>query len=1268
MATLLLQAAGAAIGSVFGPIGAALGQAAGALAGNLVDQKLLGGSATRRGSHLSTARIAGADEGASVPRLYGTARLGGTLIWATRFEEVAVTRKTGGKSGGSKVESYRYYANFAIGLCEGPVAAIRRIWADGRELDLTAIEMRFHPGGNDQQPDPLIEAKQGAGNAPAYRGLAYAVFERLPLDGYGNRIPLLQFEVIRPVGALERSIRAVTVIPGATEEGYATVPVSHLSAPGTRAILNRNVLTAATDWQASIDELTALCPDLESVALVVAWFGTDLRAGECRIRPGVEQAVRGGESHHWQVAGLSRGAAHAISQSNGGPAYGSTPSDRSVLQAIADLKARGLKVFLYPFLMMDIPAGNTLPGPNGEAGQPAYPWRGRIGGQAAAAAGDVAAFCGTASAGQFTVSGGLPVFSGNDEGYRRFILHYARLAALAGGVDGFIIGSELRGLTQLRDADGAFPFVARLMTLAADVRAMLGPGAKMTYAADWSEYSGFRPADGSGDVVYNLDPLWAHPAIDAVGIDNYMPLSDWRDEDLENGNPDGFRLADDAGAMRAAITAGEGFDWYYASDAGRAARERLPITDGLAGKPWVYRDKDIESWWASRHHGRKGGVEDAEATAWTPCMKPVWFTELGCPAIDKGAARPNVFVDPKSAESARPWGSSGARADSQQRRFLEAHLGHWQAGGPVDPAGIFLWTWDARPYPAFPANTALWADGANWRTGHWLNGRLGTATLADTLTAILADHGIANVDTSAVCGDLGGYVQADVASARDLIEPLMETFGLDMREEDGVLAFRSPGAAGLLPVMLDVLAEEEDVPLWSETRGHDSDYASGAILNFADSDGDYAAASVRSRHVAGASARLIADSLPAATGRERAQSVVEERLRAHHLSRRTLSFALPPQMVAPEVGDLVVLDQGPAGRFMVTRVEEGERRRFEAREFFPAASAAAMETTARKATGGGAASGFSPVVHLLDLPRYEGAGAEGFARVAVYASPWRRTVVSSSASLENYRARAVIDRPARVGTLAVPLAPGICGRFDAANTLLVDLAHGELASATRLDVLNGANRLAVLAQNGVWEVIGFCEAVETERGRWRLSGLLRALGGTDDAMQAGTVATAPCVVLDEAVQPLGLSAAEAGLARNFIAEPATGAGGLAGPFAFAGGLRAETPLSPVHLRARRDGNGDILIGWTRRGRIDADNWLPADIAMDEEGEAFSVEIRSADAALRTYEVSGTALVYPAPAEIADFGMPQVTLGLAVRQIGRITGPGIVATRQILRIE
>lgn len=470
MATILFQAAGAALGGVFGPVGAIVGRAVGALAGSVVDRALLGGGSTISGARLATARIPGADEGTAINRLYGTARIGGTLIWATRFEEEVTKERSGGKGSGPRIENFRYFANFAVGLCEGPIARIRRVWADGRELDVTSLEMRVYCGTEDQLPDPLIEAKQEEGKAPAYRGVAYVVFERLPLETFGNRIPLLQFEVVRPVGRLETQIRAVTMIPGATEHGYATERVTEKTGESSARIMNRNTLTASTDWEASLDELTAVCPNLERVALVVSWFGTDLRAGHCRIVPGVEMGARSEESRAWFVSGISRGDAYRISQVNGGPSYGGTPSDRSILQAIADLKARGLKVYLYPFVMMDVPPGNGLPDPYGGSEQAAFPWRGRItcfpaptqpgsADRTEAARAQVDAFCGFATAGDFRKGGDSVRYAGRDEGYRRMILHYAHLATVAGGVDGFVIGSELRGLTQLRDDTGGFPFV-----------------------------------------------------------------------------------------------------------------------------------------------------------------------------------------------------------------------------------------------------------------------------------------------------------------------------------------------------------------------------------------------------------------------------------------------------------------------------------------------------------------------------------------------------------------------------------------------------------------------------------------------------------------------------------------------------------------------------------------------------------------------------------------------------------------------------------------
>lgn len=1263
MATLLFQAAGAALGSVFGPVGAIIGRAAGALAGSVVDHALINGSSTVRGTRLSTARIPGADDGTAINRVYGTARIGGTLIWATRFEEQVTTERTGGKStGGTRVETYRYFANLAIGLCEGQVARVRRVWADGKELDLTKIEMRLYRGSDDQQPDPLIEAKQGTGNAPAYRGLAYVVFERLPLDTYGNRIPLLQFEVVRAIGALENKIKAICIIPGATEHGYRPTTVSEKTGAGSAHLLNRNTLQGTTDWDVSIDELTALCPNLERVALVVTWFGTDLRAGECRVVPGVEVARRN-ESRDWSVSGVERGDAYVVSRNNGGPAFGGTPDDESVVSAIADLKARGLKVYLYPFLMMDIPAGNSLTDPYGDDAQAAYPWRGRITCHPAIGQVDTAdrtaqgrsqlrAFAGAARPGHFSVSGHRVVYDGDEESYRRFILHYAQLAKAAGGVSGFIVGSELRGLTQVRDDSGAFPFVETLASLAADVKTLL-PAAKLTYGADWSEYFGYHPADGSGDVYFNLDPLWASPAIDAIGIDNYMPLADWRDDDLANANPDGFRLADDRQALMAGIGSGEGFDWYYATEADRRTRVRTAIVDGSAGKHWVYRYKDIAAWWSNSHYERLGGVERAYPTPWIPASKPIWFTELGCGAIDKGANQPNVFADPKSAESAAPYFSSGMRSDSMQRRFLEAHHDWWSGGaapGMVDPAHLFIWSWDARPYPAFPQNTTVWSDGANWRTGHWLNGRIGGGTLADVIAAMLGDHGFADFDVSEVSDDLTGYVQGDVASARSLIEPLLQAFQIDVFEDAGRLRFRSRARASLPAWPIEAFVDREDEQLWQETRGHDSDFAAEAVLTFYNPELDFEQASVRSHRAAQTTSRVIKQDLAAVVAEETVLAAAEALLRDNRISRRSVRFSISPGELQVQPGDVVTLPGGPDGRFLVTRIEESEARRIEAREFAPSRGGSPPSSLAGREVGTEPSNLFDPVVCLMDLPCIDGGDAASFARGAVFSRPWRTVGLSSSATEEGYQGRVLLDRPATIGTLAVELGSGVSGRFDWSRPLVVDLPAGEFSSLPAVSVLNGGNLMAVLATNGAWEVLSFQQAEEIESGRWRLSGLLRALAGTDDAMMSGAAAGSVAVLLDQAVKPLGLGSDEMGLRLNWIAE-AAGSVEKAGPFAFEGGLRARTPLAPVHLRCARNSAGEAVVSWIRRGRENADNWIGADIPLDEPFERYRLEMLREEAVLRTVEVDTSEWTYSLADETADFGAPQTSLTVRIRQMG-----------------
>lgn len=177
-------------------------------------------------------------------------------------------------------------------------------------------------------------------------------------------------------------IRAVTLIPGTGEFIYATEAISR-GTGGNTASENVHSTNAVPDIVAALDQLQAAAPNLESISLVVSWFGTDLRAGNCQLKPGVENTTKVTTPKSWTVNGVPRSGAHVISlDTSGRSAYGGTPADFAVVQAIQEIKARGLRVTFYPFLLMDIPAGNTLPDPYSDnaatTGQPSYPWRGRI--------------------------------------------------------------------------------------------------------------------------------------------------------------------------------------------------------------------------------------------------------------------------------------------------------------------------------------------------------------------------------------------------------------------------------------------------------------------------------------------------------------------------------------------------------------------------------------------------------------------------------------------------------------------------------------------------------------------------------------------------------------------------------------------------------------------------------------------------------------------------------------------------------------------------
>ena len=1304
MATILLSAAGAAIGgsvggTLAGVSSVAIGRAVGATLGKVIDQRLLGqGAQSVETGRVDRFRLTQAGEGKPVAQLYGRMRLGGQVIWASDFTEVKRTRGGGGKGAPSKPKTteFSYTVNLAIAICEGEIKRIGRVWADGEEISRGDLNMQVYTGTADQLPDPAMEAIEGAGAVPAYRGTAYVVMENLALEQFGNRIPQFSFEVTRPEQPdapdaeidLTYAIKGVALMPGTGEYALATTPVYYSGGPGRKWGANINSPSGKSDFDASTDALQDELPNCEALSLVVSWFGDDLRCDSCTLRPKFEKTDAEGDNMPWRVSGQTRATAQQIVHVEGRPIYGGTPTDASVVEAIRRLNEQGREVMFYPFILMDQTEGNDLPDPYSDAPtQPHLPWRGRITlskapGQAgspdgtAQADAEVLAFFGTAQASDFAVSNGAVAYSGPQEwGLRRFILHYAALCAAAGGVSAFCISSEMRGLSQIRGTGGAFVTVNALKDLAAEVRALLGPDTKISYASDWSEYFGYQPQDGSNDRYFHLDPLWADDNVDFIGIDNYMPLSDWRDGETHLDAQWGS--IHNLDYLKSNIDGGEGYDWYYQSGEAGAAQIRTPIEDADQNEPWIWRYKDIRNWWSNLHFERIGGVRQAIPTSWLPQSKPIWFTEMGCAAIDKGTNEPNKFLDKKSSESSLPKYSNGMRDELIQMQYLRAMFSFWgeSDNNPVsalydapmvDMSRAFVWAWDTRPYPFFPNNLDLWSDGENYARGHWINGRVSSRSLASVVGEICRRSGLDDCDTSELYGYVRGYVVEEVADARSALQPLMLRYAFDAIERDGVLRFvtRTGKSAALLERNQFVRNGELD-GIVEQTRESEGEMAGRVRIGFVEADADFAVLSEEAILPDDATHAVSASELPLSLTRAEGRQTAERWLTEAGVARESIRFSLPPSALRLGAGDVVTMkpEQGEVpGRYRIDRVEQNQSQILEAVRIEPEVyrpSLLSDEVTSGRAYVPGA-----PVLPLfLDLPLLTGDEEPYAPHLAVSAAPWPGSAaVYSSVSDDNYALNGLVSAPSAIGQTESELGFAPPGLWDGANALQVKMISGALDSVSAGGVLNGGN-LAAIGDGtpGHWEIFQFQTADLIAPDTYLLTRLLRGQAGSDGIVPTMWPVQSWFVLLDGAPEQIAMTSNLRRIAQHFRIGPAQRS--LDDPSyqyrveAFDGiGLR---PYAPCHLRVTPQASGDHDIRWVRRTRIDGDSWDGPDVPLGEETEQYFVRVIAAGNRVREEMVGVPEWQYSA-AERALDGVAGA-YSIEVTQISARFGEGLRAS-------
>ena len=244
MASLVLGAVGFVVGgAIGGPWGARIGYAVGSAVGSRLDQPKTNVS----GPRLNDRRVQASTWGERIPIVYGSYRLAGNLIWTAGIREVVSRTRNRGKGGGGQTTTtYTYFSNFAVAICEGPIIGVKRIWANGKlyynagdNVDpATLIESQqrsglftLYTGTETQTPSSVIEAEKGVGNVPAHRGLAYIVFENLPLADYGNALPNFEFEVVTAGSISASTWEASTLSPFTGSDG-----AENLGSDGSRLI------------------------------------------------------------------------------------------------------------------------------------------------------------------------------------------------------------------------------------------------------------------------------------------------------------------------------------------------------------------------------------------------------------------------------------------------------------------------------------------------------------------------------------------------------------------------------------------------------------------------------------------------------------------------------------------------------------------------------------------------------------------------------------------------------------------------------------------------------------------------------------------------------------------------------------------------------------------------------------------------------------------------------------------------------------------------
>lgn len=515
------------------------------------------------------------------------------------------------------------------------------------------------------------------------------------------------------------------------------------------------------------------------------------------------------------------------------------------------------------------------------------------------------------------------------------------------------------------------------------------------------------------------------------------------------------------------------------------------------------------------------------------------------------------------------------------------------------------------------------------------------------------------IDVATLDDEVSGYAIARQGNARAAITPLQHAYFFDAADSEGQIKFVRRGGVPVATIPLEDLAarhaSDEAAPPLLTTRAQASELPASVSVTYLNADSDYQVGTETSQRLLAPSQQKLTDELGIAMSPDKAAQVSEVLLYDAQVSRTTCSFSTSRKYAALEPTD-VVLVQTPDGSRqlrLTKKTDEGGLLRFEA--------VADDATVYASVAAGGSQMVLQQWVNspgptrlqFLDIPilRDEDDDAGLYVAMGGYKDTWRGATLFRSDDGLGFDAVASVEHGAVMGVTLTALGPWAGQNFpDEASTVEVSVIAGTLASMTFDALLNGGNAALIGS-----EIVQYRSATLVGPNRYRLSGMLRGRQGTG---HLATTHTANEIFV--LLRPAGTLRVNEGMAalnapRYYKAASFGSTQAKAGAYRFTNAGKGLKPCLPVHLVAARQPNGDWLLRWVRRTRVDGLWRDGVDAGLGEASEAYELEILQGATVRRTMASATPAITYSAAQQVADFGTLQTGLMVRLYQLSATIG-------------